>query len=168
MYDLVKYFEKDNLNIFNQIENIWEKDKSYYTVADQSLIDFLQKNHTPFLSRITTEDNFELSEALRSKIDAISTELSLNKEVKGDIEKLLTKLYLTNPSKNLNISKSSEGEFIIYISSNGIYKNLLIDEDGDIEILVIPQDKSKTYNKRFFKEDGLNFSKVVSLFNEVR
>ena len=48
------------------------------------------------------------------------------------------------------------------------FKNMLINEDGDIELLIIPSNKSKSYNKTFYKEDGLNFSKVVSTFNEMR
>jgi hypothetical protein len=94
--------------------------------------------------------------------------LNFNNDVRSDIEKLLAKLYLTNSSEDINISKSDEGEFIAYVTSNGTFKNVLIDEEGDIEFLIIPQNKSKTYNKRFYKSDGLNFSKVVSLFNGMR
>ena len=80
----------------------------------------------------------------------------------------MTKLYIANSNAQIDISKTSDGEFIAYTTSNGTYKNILVDEDGDIELLIIPINKCSIFNKRFFKEDGLNFSTIVSSFNEMR
>ena len=68
----------------------------------------------------------------------------------------------------MQISKSNESEFLAYIYQDGTYKNVLIDEDGDIELLIIPADKKKAFSKRFYKEDGLNYSKIVESFNEMQ
>lgn len=172
MFELAAYLEKLNdLNAFKKIETVIQVKKVEDGFFDKSLYDFLaalQQSHSPFLSTITTEENFKLSEDKKTLITTLSKELSFNDEVQSDIEKLLTKLYLTNSSKDINISKSIENEFVIFIASNGTYKNMLVDEDGDIELLIIPSDKTKTYNRRFYKEDGLNFSNVVSTFNEMR
>ena len=172
MHELITYLEKaNNANLFEKIETIVHVNKPEDGFFDKTLLDFwsaLEQRHSPFLSTITTEETYKLPEVIKLQIDTISKELSFNEQVKGDIEKFLTKLYLSNSFRNINISKSIENEFVIFLSSNGTYKNILIDEDGDIELLIIPSDKTKTYNKRFYKEDGLNFSNVVSTFNEMR
>lgn len=170
--ELAAYLEKINdPNTLKGRENLVNVRKVEDNFFDKTLCDFLialEHSHSPFLSTITTEENFRLSDDKRNLIASISLELSFKDEVQGDIEKLLTKLYLTNVSKSIDISKSAENEFVIFITSNGTYKNILVDEDGDIELLIIPSDKTKTYNKRFYKEEGLNFSNIVSTFNEMR
>ena len=161
----------NNPNAYKNIETVIQVKKVEDGFFDKTLGDFvtaLQQSHSPFLSQITTEENLKLPEDKRTLIATLSNELAFSGEVQSDIEKLLTKLYLTNSSNDINISKSIEDEFVIFITSNGAYKNMLVDEDGDIELLIIPADKTKTYNKRFYKEDGLNFSNVVSAFNEMR
>lgn len=171
MLELATYLEKANHVTTNRIENVVQINKVDNWVFDKTLSDFLvalQQSHSPFLSTITTEEKIQLPKNLKSAISVISKELKFTQEVEGDIEKLLTKLYVSNPKEHISISKSTEGEFVIFITSNGTYKNVLVDEDGDIQLLIIPQNRSKTYNKMFYKEDGLNFSKVVNTFNEMR
>lgn len=172
MFELAAYLEKaNNPNAFKKLETVIQVKRVEDGFFDKSLVNFLaalQQSHSPFLASIMTEENFKLSDDKKTLIATLSKELSFNDEVQSDIEKLLTKLHLTNSSKDINISKSIENEFVIFITSNGTYKNMLVDEDGDIELLIIPSDKTKTYNKRFYKEDGLNFSNVVSTFNEMR
>lgn len=166
MYDIVKYFEDDTRNILSPIENVWDKDNDYYTLANKCLVDFLHHHQYPFLSNIVDEEEFELPESLDIKLNVIVNELGFNQETKENIQKLLTKLFLEAPNR-LEISKSKEGEFLVYTLLDGCYKNILIDEDGDIEILIIPQNKKDTISKRFYKEDGLNYSKIASTFNEL-
>ncbi len=172
MFELAAYLEKaNNLNALKKTEAVIQVKKRDDGFFDKSLFDFLdvlKQSHSPFLATITSEENFKLPDEKRSQIHAISNELSFRDEIKWDIEKLLTKLYLTNSSKEIHVSRSMENEFVVFLSLNGTYKNVLIDEDGDIELLIIPVDKTKTYNKRFYKEDGLNFSNIVSIFNEMR
>jgi hypothetical protein len=46
------------------------------------------------------------------------------------------------------ISKTGEGELLIHKEDGkGGYINLIVDEDGDIEIMHIASDRSKTWNK---------------------
>jgi hypothetical protein len=166
MYELVKYFEKDNISLLNPIQIVWERDSQTTTIVDKSLLDSLQQNQSPFLSKIISEENFELPVTIKTNIESISDELGFSKDIEADINKIITKLYLANPRAKLNISKSGEGEFIAYTTtSKGTYKNLVIDEDGDIEIIIVPLEKNKSHNSHFYKQDGINFSKVVSLFN---
>ena len=46
------------------------------------------------------------------------------------------------------VSKTGEGELLIHKEDgNGGYINLIIDEDGDIEIMHIKSNRAKTWNK---------------------
>jgi hypothetical protein len=125
-------------------------------------------DNSPFLSKIVKEENIELPQTIKSQVNQISNHLKIGDEVQKDIEKLLQKLYISNAEREINISMSADRELLIYLSVNDTYKNILVSEDGDIELLIIPSNKSKSYNKTFYKEDGLNLSKVVSTFNEMR
>ena len=46
------------------------------------------------------------------------------------------------------VSKTGEGELLIYKSDgkNG-FVNIIIDEDGDIELMHVPEDRKQTTNK---------------------
>lgn len=121
-----------------------------------------------FLSQVVNTATIKLPEPLQNKANEISLQLNVTNDVQNDIDQLLLKLYHTNTQREISISRSADKEFLIYLRINDTYKNILIDEDGDIELLVIPSDKSKSYNKIFYKEDGINFSNVVSTFNEMQ
>jgi len=123
---------------------------------------------SPFLSNFVNDENVELPERITNETNDIIASLSFNEEIKADIIKLLHKMYTVNTSISLSISKSGDNEFLVYINSNGTFKNILVNEDGDIELLVIPPDRRKSYNKTFYKEDGINYSKVVDTFNAMR
>ena len=61
MNDLIPYFEKEIIPFLNPIEFILEKDKSLNSEFDKTLVNFvaaLQQSQSPFLSLITTEENF--------------------------------------------------------------------------------------------------------------
>lgn len=170
MIDLPNLPDYNSINL-NKIEVVANSNKVIYWREDKTLDDYwmsFQRLHSPFLSSLTTEDNAQLPEKIKNILDETIEQLKFTSEVKNDIERILIKLLIHNPEKKINISRSNEGEFIIFFESQGSYKNFLIDEDGDIELLSIPNDKSKTHNKRFYKEDGINFTKVVREFNEMR
>ena len=60
------------------------------------------------------------------------------------------------------ISKTGKGELLIHKSDGkGGYINLIIDEDGDIEIMHIPLDRSKTWNKF-----GVSVDEAIKFWNE--
>ena len=169
MFEIAAYPELEKISSTNKIENV-SQIKIEAEHLDKSLFEFITaftQKHSPFLSAITTEANVELPTSLKEKVSQISNELSIDKEIQAEIEKIATKLYLTTQGK-ITLSKTSENEFIIYTVENGTYKNILIDEDGDVEVLIIPQDRTLTSNKRFYKEDGINHSLVVSALNELR
>lgn len=61
---------------------------------------------------------------------------------------------------NIIVSRTSENELLIYTSSNeNDFKNILIDEDGDVSFLEIG---SKTETK-FFPSNEINYKAIVEL-----
>ena len=51
-------------------------------------------------------------------------------------------------SKNdIKISRTGENEILIYRIVNGEYRNIILDNDGDIEFLKIPVNRADTYNE---------------------
>lgn len=45
------------------------------------------------------------------------------------------------------VSLTGENELLIYREQQGVFNNVIIDSDGDIEFLHIPVDRSQTYNE---------------------
>ena len=64
---------------------------------------------------------------------------------------------------DINVSKTGEGEILIYREREGRYSNLLIDNDADVQYMHIGTNPSEANNKEFFREDGLGFKEIVSL-----
>lgn len=186
MNDICDYIEKKKLQDYIQNEVIlkkhdleeWGAQEFEYVGAFSNFATVSLKRHvydnrkfgtSPLLSTLIDEDSVEIPEDLKIKIDTISEKLNFNESIQTDTQKILRKLYISDSQRQINISMSGDSEFLIYVkSANGAYKNLLINEDGDIELLFIPTDRRKSYNKTFYKEDGINHSKVVSFFNEMR
>src|SRR5688500_4622896 len=50
---------------------------------------------------------------------------------------------------DVTISRTGDNEILIYRKENGEYKNIMIDESGDIEFLYIPVDRRNTYNEHY-------------------
>lgn len=170
MIDLSVFDSMESRNLFGRYENVvpkkevddWIHDKTY-----TEFISLLLHTNSPFLSELKTEDEISLPDSIRSTIISLSNDLNFSQDVQSDIHALITKFYIDHSRENIHLSKSKEGEFLAYITSNGAYRNLLVDEDGDIELLIIPADKTKTHSRRFYKEDGVNFSDVVRALNEM-
>lgn len=60
------------------------------------------------------------------------------------------------------VSKTGDGELLIYKSDGkGGYINLIIDEYGDIELMHVAEDRSKTWNKTCASVD-----EAVEFFNK--
>ena len=64
--------------------------------------------------------------------------------------------------KVITVSKTGDGEKLIYTQRNGTYYNILIDEDGDVEFMTIPLDWSQATNEHFRAADEISVPKLVS------
>ena len=62
------------------------------------------------------------------------------------------------------VSKTGEGELLIHKEDgDGGYINLIIDEDGEIEIMHIKSNKSKSWNKA-----GVSVDEAIKFFNTIK
>jgi hypothetical protein len=64
-------------------------------------------------------------------------------------------------NKDYILSKTGENETLIYTYKEGVYRNIIIDDDFDIEYLYIPEDRSKSFNE-YFSEKDINIKELVS------
>lgn len=163
---ITECFEKTKLT--TKTENV-VRIKGEGIALDESLLGFInafQQRHNRILPITNDQENIQLPQNLKDQVISISNELNIGEGVRGEIEELLTKVYASS-NERIHLSKSGESEFLIYTFKNGAYKNVLIDGDGDVEVLFIPSDRSKTSSKRFYKINGINISSVLSAFNEV-
>lgn len=88
-----------------------------------------------------------------------------NKAVLQLREDILRESYKQN-KRDIVISKTGEGELLIYRVVNDEYRNIIIDEDADIEYMNIPANREDTINEYFpFKnsKDG-SIVKLVEKF----
>lgn len=67
----------------------------------------------------------------------------------------------------IEVSKTGENELLIYKQlGRNTWLNVIIDEDGDIEIMRIPKNRRKIKSKRFYNN---NYSEkdIITAFNEL-
>ena len=64
--------------------------------------------------------------------------------------------------KNIILSKTGEGELLIYTKYDDVFNNLIIDEDGDVEFMQIPSNWRDTYNEYYYYPN-LDYKKLVSM-----
>ena len=64
---------------------------------------------------------------------------------------------------DIQISRSNNSEILIFRESNGVYKNLIIDSDGDISFLKIAKKIEDAGSQVFFQSDGFDFEKIINL-----
>ena len=64
------------------------------------------------------------------------------------------------------ISRTGENELLIYRKLEGGYRNIILDKDGDMEYLHIPEDRSETYNE-FVEFHMITGQKIKELVNKL-
>jgi len=59
----------------------------------------------------------------------------------------------------IKISRSEPDWLLVYVEKNNNYKNLIIDEDGDVSFI----EPSNLKVTGFFRKEKLNYSEIVGL-----
>ena len=102
-----------------------------------------------------------------SKVGIILRDLNFDLEIEDVINELIK--YINTSQSELQFSKSDEDEFVLFQQTpNETWKNLLIDEDGNIELIVVPKDRKKTFNKHYMLHNNYNLASIVNNFNELQ
>lgn len=128
----------------------------------------------------TKKDKFATTrEALNESITAPSKQsfiinnarvvFKLSKELCFENEKVLSTSFkileecATQNKMDLITSKTAQGELLFFTKKNGVFNNILIDEDGDVSFLRMGKTKEETRTTFFANDGGLNYTKIVSL-----
>lgn len=84
-------------------------------------------------------------------------------EVLNFIEAILHEA-ITQDKFNIKLKKTGDTQIVLYTESgNNEFKNLAIDEDGDVSYMFFAKNKENSRRKMFFYEDGINITELVSL-----
>jgi hypothetical protein len=71
---------------------------------------------------------------------------------------------LHEQQKAFTVSRSGEGELLLYTQAHEAIRNLLIDAEGDVEFLYIDQrNRQNSYHQLYFREEGFNLSELADL-----
>jgi hypothetical protein len=96
------------------------------------------------------------------KIAQTYKELNFNNEKILNVSVELLQRCALLGKTNLNISKTSQEEILIYTSKNGKFNNILIDEDGDISLLRVGDKKEDKFTAFYSSNEKIDFSTIVS------
>lgn len=146
-YDLKELYSQEDL-------------KDFYTT--------LNKNDNIFNSEVQVADNFKLPNSIVNKVNEISSSIGFSDNIVSEVKVFLQKLYLNSNFVSLELSLTDECEFLIYGINKNTYHNILIDNDGDIEVLILPENKENIFSKKFYKEEGIDHVNIINSFNELQ
>jgi len=68
---------------------------------------------------------------------------------------------LSQNKLDIKISRTGDDELLIYRESNGIFNNIIIDSEGDIEFMHIPKNRTLTYNENYLLAE-INTNSLVA------
>lgn len=69
-----------------------------------------------------------------------------------------------NQDKKLNITIDADAQIVIYTENElDNFRNLAIDEDGDVSYMFFAKDKEKSERKMYYFEDGIDVSELAAL-----
>jgi len=118
---------------------------------------------------LNQSESIVIPQETEKKINQVFGQLNYKSDSGKNMANELIKEMLSMGVSNFQLSTTGEGEFLIYTrSSDGSFRNVLIDENADIEIIFLPRDRTKTKNKYFFKEDGISLPGVIAALNGMR
>ncbi len=98
------------------------------------------------------------------KVKTMYVQLRYNNSEVLTIAKDILKEFVNAGKRNLIISKTGDKEILFYTHSKDYYKNLMLDEDGDVSIIVVDRkNPERSYNKLFVLENDLDYKAIVEL-----
>ena len=99
-----------------------------------------------------SQSSYNASNVLLNKMnDAINIYKNLNYSNSAvlDIINDILEESFSQLKTDVKVSKTGEGEILIYRNEGEEFRNIIIDNDGDIEYLHIPSDRTATYNEHY-------------------
>ena len=140
------------------IDNEIVNNKRPYLNSDKLLNTYILNASSPFYSK-QIDSKAQLptraTQQILNKISALQTKYDLSENSISVANKILQYINKTIIPE-IQVGFSSESELLLYINRNGTYFNIAIDEEGDIEVLHLPIDRSKSHNYYFYTNQ-MNF-----------
>jgi hypothetical protein len=87
---------------------------------------------------------------IRSELDGFNNDV-----LKFTLD-IISSFVISNDGE-LVVSKTSENEILLYTSENNSYKNILIDDDGDMQFMFIASNRNESFNEYFDKGNTTAF-----------
>ncbi len=66
--------------------------------------------------------------------------------------------------KDITVSITGEMELLLWRKVDDNLKNIIIDNDGDIEILEIKEDRKASWNKNYFSPNRQSLKEIAEFF----
>lgn len=86
-----------------------------------------------------------------------------NEVITNLIEALLLEA-IKQEKYNVKITSTGDNQIVLFTESEeDNFRNLAIDEDGDISYMFFAKDKSQSERKMYYFEDGINTEEIVAL-----
>lgn len=102
---------------------------------------------------------------MKQKLDDLYhlySKLGYENEAVLEIGSDIIKDSLTLKKLDIKISRTGENEILIFRESEGVFNNIIIDEDADIEFLHIPVNRADTFNEHYAFIDNLDTFNLAS------
>jgi hypothetical protein len=98
-----------------------------------------------------------------SEVNRVYSELNFNNKEVYTISFNIIQELAKNKNFDVKISKSSENEILFYSESDGRFKNLLIDNDGDIQYIFVGKKIGEEKSQLFSADELKDYSVIASL-----
>lgn len=131
------------MNDANKIETVYMAQPSY--VYKEALV-----IGTTIFNSNTASNLYKFNAAIEkiSQFESVYRELNFENEAILEIaQDIIENAILLG--KEVTISKTGDNEALIYTAYNGDFKNIIIDDEGNIEFLFISSNRSDSYNEFF-------------------
>jgi hypothetical protein len=137
-------------------------------VEDVSLTN-RSKQHNFYSTRVSLNESLTTPSAksfLNSKLsdlDKVCKELNFD-NIKSIVAAFkIINICISNKKFDISVSKSSEDEILIFSKKNNQFHNVLIDNDGDIQFILIGNKIGDEKYSVFSSDENIDFAKIAAL-----
>jgi|ERR1035437_4913406 hypothetical protein len=127
-------------------------------------INYLKISRIDLNESITAPSRIEFMRENIQKVVNIYNELNFKNPETLEISFEIIQRCIINKNFDINISKTSNDEILIFKRKGRDFSNILIDEDGDVKFMFITTKLGNQRTAYFSKSKGLDFDKIIDLF----
>jgi len=114
-----------------------------FTIPNRSMINIVNCIGAAQYSDETSTSTY------RKMISLIYNQLGYTNTVVKDIAHDILNAFVNSGKTNLIVSKTADNEMLIYTNIDGEFRNIIIDENADVEYLFVPKQRRDTFNEYY-------------------